>query len=173
MMTEYDSYGNPALPPAFPNQVYESIDESGWHYLEFDVSQFKNIALKDERQFPCDGTNKDFFLQFIFARAKQQPIIQYGTAMGPFTFYFDNFTVDYSDAVDDRENPVIDKLYMDGEPMAKREVVTTDSGTVNFTANVADATVRVRLSISPASTLLPQRLMLTALKYPLFTQTAL
>ena len=139
----YDSYGNPALPPAFPNQVYESIDESGWHYLEFDVSQFKNIALKDERQFPCDGTNKDFFLQFIFARAKQQPIIQYGTAMGPFTFYFDNFTVDYSDAVDDRENPVIDKLYMDGEPMAKREVVTTDSGTVNFTANVADATVRV------------------------------
>ncbi|MBR6050897.1 MAG: tyrosine-protein phosphatase [Clostridia bacterium] len=139
----YDSYANPGLPPAFPNQVYDTIDESGWHYLEFDVSQYKKIALKDERQFPCDGTNKDFFLQFIFARAKQNPILEHGTTIGPFTFYFDNFTVDYSEAVDDRENPVIEKIYINDEPMAKREVVIATGNTLSFTANVADAVVRV------------------------------
>ena len=53
----------------------------------------------------------------------------------------DNFTVDYSDAVDDRENPVFDKIYMNGDALVKREAVTTTSNTLTFTSNVADATV--------------------------------
>ena len=133
-----------SMPPAFPNQVYESVDEPGWYYLEMDLSEYQKVALKNNRQYPNgDGTNGEFFISFIFARAKNNPILDGRTVIGPYTFYLDNFTVDYSDATDDRENPVFDKLYLDGTAMAKREVVTTDSNTVSFAANVADATVRV------------------------------
>ena len=140
----YETQVLTSMPPAFPNQVYDTLDEPGWHYLEMDLSQYQKLALKDTRTFPNgDGTDGEYFLSFIFARAKNNPIQDGLTVTGPYTFYLDNFTVDYSEAVDDRENPVIDKIYMDGEAMAKREVVTTTSNTVNFTANVADAVVRV------------------------------
>ena len=145
----YDTQVLISMPPAFPNQVYDTIDEPGWHYLEMDLSQYESIALKDTMQFVKDpatgasGAKGDFFLSFIFARAKNNPILDGKTVIGPYTFYLDNFTVDYSDATDDRENPVIEKIYMDGAAMEKREVVTTDSSTVSFTSNVADATVRV------------------------------
>ena len=140
----YDAYANPGLPPAFPNQVYDTIDESGWHYLQIDLSQYEKVALREESNFAGSGTAKNtYFLQFIFARAKQNDILANGTTIGPYTFYFDNFTVDYSEAVDDRENPEIDKIYINGTAAAKRDVVTTTSHTVNFTANVADAVVRV------------------------------
>ena len=141
----YDTQCLISMPPAFPNQVYESIDEPGWHYVQMDLSQYEKVALKDTRQFPKDasGENGEFFLSFIFARAKNNPILDGGTVIGPYTFYIDNVTVDYSEAVDDREEPVFDKLYMDGTAMAKREVVNTGSSVVNFSANVADATIRV------------------------------
>jgi len=140
----YDTQVLISMPPAFPNQVYENVDEPGWHYLEMDLSEYQSIALKDTIQFPKgDGTKGDFFISLIFARAKNNPILDGRTVIGPYTFYFDNFTVDYSDATDDRENPQFDKLYMDGVPMAKREAVATNSNTVSFSANVADATSRV------------------------------
>ena len=145
----YDTQVLISMPPAFPNQVYDTIDEPGWHYLEMDLSQYESIALKDTMQFVKDpstgasGAKGDFFISFIFARAKNNPILDGKTVIGPYTFYLDNFTVDYSDATDDRENPVIEKIYMDGAAMEKREVVTTDSSTVSFTSNVADATARI------------------------------
>ena len=142
----YDTQCLISMPPAFPNQVYESIDEPGWHYVQMDLSQYEKIALKDSKQFIKDtstGEMGEFFLSFIFARAKNNPILDGGTVIGPYTFYLDNITVDYSEAVDDREEPVFDKLYMDGVAMVKREVVNTDSSVVSFSANVADATVRV------------------------------
>ena len=140
----YDSYANPGLPPAFPNQVYEKVDESGWYYLKMDLSQYERVALKEEKSFNGSGTAKNtYFLQFIFARAKQNDILANGTTIAPYTFYFDNFTVDYSDAVDDREKPEFDKIYMDGTALVKRETATTTSNTLTFTANVADATARV------------------------------
>ena len=140
----YDTQCLVSMPPAFPNQVYESVDEPGWYYLEMDLSEYQNVALKDTRTFPkADGTQGEFFISFIFARAKNNPILDGVTAIGPYTFYLDNFTVDYSDAVEDRENPEIEKIYMDGVGMEKREVVTTTSSTVSFTSNVADATERI------------------------------
>ena len=145
----YDKQCLISMPPAFPNQVLEKVDEPGWYYLEMDLSQYQNIALKDTMQFVKDpstgasGAKGDFFLSFIFARAKNNPILDGKSVIGPYTFYLDNFTVDYSEAVDDREKPEFDKIYMDGTPLVKHEVGTTTSNTLTFTSNVADATEKI------------------------------
>ena len=130
--------------------VYYNIDESGWHYLSMDISAFEKVALKYSNQFdkdPSDGATGEkgeFFLALITHRTKNNILWQTnGTINGPYTYYLDNFTVDYSDAVDDRENPVFDKIYLDGTTaLVKRDVVTTTSNILNLSAAVADQTTK-------------------------------
>ena len=131
--------------------VYYNIDESGWHYLSMDVSNYEKIALKYSSPFDKDpsdgmtGETGEFFLSIIFHKAINNKLWQdNGSINGPYTYYLDNFTVDYSEAVDDRENPVFDKIYLDGETaLVKRDVITTTNNILNFSAAVEDATVRV------------------------------
>ncbi len=131
--------------------VYYNIDESGWHYLSMDISDFEKVALKYSNQFNKQDANGqttekgEFFLAIITHRTKNNKLwSQNGTINGPYTYYLDNFTVDYSDAVDDRENPVFDKIYLDGTTaLVKRDVITTTSNILNLSAAVADATVLV------------------------------
>ena len=131
--------------------VYYNIDESGWHYLSMDISDFEKVALKYSNQFNKQDANGqttekgEFFLAIITHRTKNNKLwSQNGTINGPYTYYLDNFTVDYSDAVDDRENPVFDKIYLDGTTaLVKRDAITTTSNILNLSAAVADATVLV------------------------------
>ena len=126
--------------------VYYNIDESGWHYLEMDVSAYEKIALAYSKQFPKNdgtGTNGEFFITIVFHKAINNILWQTnGSINGPYTYYIDNFTVDYSDAVDDREEPIIEKIYANGTPLAKRDVVVTTSNVLNFSSAVADASVK-------------------------------
>ena len=134
--------------------VYYNIDESGWHYLSMDISAFEKVALKYSNQFNLQDANGqttgqtaekgEFFLAIITHRTKNNILWQTnGTINGPYTYYLDGFTVDYSEAVDDRENPVFDKIYLDGTtPLVKRDVVTTTNNVLNLSAAVADATVK-------------------------------
>ena len=47
--------------------------------------------------------------------------------------------MDYSDAVEDRENPIFDKIYLDGKtPLVKRDVVETTNNILNLSAAVKD-----------------------------------
>ena len=129
--------------------VYSSIDESGWHYLSIDVSAFNKIALKCATKYDKDpsdgmtGEKGEFFLAIIFHKATNNLLwSNNGSINGKFTYYIDNFTVDYSDAVDDRENPVFDKIYLDGTTaLVKRNVITTNSNILNLSAAVADQTI--------------------------------
>ena len=134
--------------------VYRNVDESGWHYLSMDISQFKKIALKYSNQFdkdPSDGTSGEkgeFFLALVFHKATNNLLwANNGSINGNYTYYMDNFTVDYSEAVDDRENPVFGKVYLDGETELKkldesdkRTFVTTTNNTLDLSVAVADAT---------------------------------
>ena len=132
--------------------VYYNIDESGWYYMSMDISAFEKVALKYSNQFnkqDSDGQTTgqlsekgEFFLAIITHRTKNNILWQTnGTINGPYTYYLDSFTVDYSDAVDDRENPIFDKIYLDGTTaLVKRDVVTTTSNTLNLSAAVADKT---------------------------------
>ncbi|MBE5869210.1 MAG: hypothetical protein E7293_09730, partial [Lachnospiraceae bacterium] len=132
--------------------VYYNIDESGWHYMSMDISAFEKVALKYSNQFNLQDANGqttgqtsekgEFFIAIITHRTKNNILWQTnGTINGPYTYYMDGFTVDYSDAVDDRENPVFDKIYLDGTtPLVKRDVVTTTNNVLSLSAAVADKT---------------------------------
>ena len=131
--------------------VYYNIDESGWHYLSMDVSAFEQVALKAATQYDKDpsdgmtGEKGEFFLALVFHKATNNLLwSENGSINGNYTYYIDNFTVDYSDAVDDRENPVFDKIYLDNSvALVKRDVVTTESNILNLSAAVADQSVRL------------------------------
>ncbi|MBR4030729.1 MAG: phosphodiester glycosidase family protein [Clostridia bacterium] len=126
--------------------VYYNIDESGWHYLSMDISAFSKIALQADKQYdkdPSDGMSGEkgeFFLAIVFHKAINNKLWQEnGSINGNYTYYLDNFTVDYSEAVEDRENPVFDKIYLDGSTaLVKRDVVTTSNNTLNLSAAVRD-----------------------------------
>ena len=132
--------------------VYYNIDESGWHYMSMDISAFEKVALKYSNQFNKQDSNGqttgqlaekgEFFLAIITHRTKNNKLwSNNGTINGPYTYYLDSFTVDYSDAVDDRENPVFDKIYLNNTTaLVKRDVITTTSNILNLSAAVADAT---------------------------------
>ena len=127
--------------------VYYNIDESGWHYLSMDVSAYSKIALKYSQQFSTgNGSEKgEFWLAIVFHKAINNQLWQTnGTINGPYTYYLDSFTVDYSEAVDDREEPEIGKIYIDGTTaLVKRSVVTVENNTLNLSASVADATTKL------------------------------
>jgi len=132
--------------------VYYNVDESGWYYMSMDISAFEKVALKYSNQFNKQDANGqttgqtaekgEFFLAIITHRTKNNILWQTnGTINGPYTYYLDSFTVDYSEAVDDRENPVFDKIYLDGTTaLVKRDVVTTTNNVLNLSAAVADKT---------------------------------
>ncbi len=131
--------------------VYYNIDESGWHYLSMDISAFEKIALQADKQYDKDpsdgmtGEKGEFFLALVFHKAINNKLWQEnGSINGRYTYYIDNFTVDYSEAVDDRENPVFDKIYLNGTTaLVKRDVITTTNNVLNLSAAVADASVKV------------------------------
>ncbi len=130
--------------------VYYNIDESGWHYLSMDISDFSKIALQADKQYdkdPADGMTGEkgeFFLALVFHKAINNKLWQEnGSINGNYTYYLDNFTVDYSEAVDDRENPVFDKIYLDDTALIKRDVVTTTNNVLNLSAAVADQTTKL------------------------------
>lgn len=126
--------------------VYYNIDESGWHYLSMDISAFEKIKLAAAKQYDKDpsdgmtGETGEFFIALIFHKATNNLLwSESGSINGNYTYYLDNFTVDYSDAVDDRENPVFDKIYLDGTTaLVKRDVVTTTKNLLNISVAVAD-----------------------------------
>ena len=126
--------------------VYYNIDESGWHYLSMDISAFSEIALQADKKYDKDpsdgmtGETGEFFLALVFHKAINNKLWQEnGSINGNYTYYLDNFTVDYSEAVDDRENPVFDKIYLDGKTaLVKRDVITTTSNVLNLSAAVKD-----------------------------------
>ena len=130
--------------------VYYNIDESGWHYLSMDISAFDKISMQADKQYDIDpsdgmtGETGEFFLAIVFHKAINNMLwAENGSINGNYTYYMDNFTVDYSDAVDDRENPVFDKAYVNGTALIKRDVVTTTSNVLNLSAAVADQTTRL------------------------------
>ncbi|MBE6584938.1 MAG: hypothetical protein E7645_00245 [Ruminococcaceae bacterium] len=134
--------------------VYYNVDESGWHYLSMDLSDFEKVDLTYSNPFdadPSDGHNAgdkdEFFLVLIFHKSINNILWQTnGSINGPFTYYIDNITVDYSEAVEDREAPIFESVVMDNNGaknnLNKHGVVTTTSNLLNIVANVAEATYR-------------------------------
>ena len=119
-----------AATTGFVNQY----QEPGWHYLSIDLSSYKGLDLIDYYmvQFYIsdrDGTAYGYYYD------------QHKSYNGRYVMYVDDITVDYSDAVEDREAPVFSSVtYATGsmsDAVALNGQTVADS-TISFGAKVAD-----------------------------------
>ena len=122
-----------ASTTGFVNQY----QEPGWHYLSIDLSAYKGLDLLGDYyilQFYIsdrDGADYDYWYN------------QHKSYNGRYVMYVDDITVDYSDAVDDREAPVFgDVTYATGS-MSDAAVLngqTVSENVLSFGVKVADNT---------------------------------
>ena len=122
-----------ASTTGFVNQY----QEPGWHYLSIDLSAYKGLDLLGNYyivQFYIsdrDGADYDYWYN------------QHKSYNGRYVMYVDDITVDYSDAVDDREAPVFgDVTYATGS-MSDATVLngqTVSENVLSFGVKVADNT---------------------------------
>ena len=121
-----------ASTTGFVNQY----EEPGWHYLSIDLSAYKGLYLHQGYivQFYIsdrDGADYDYWYN------------QHKSYNGRYVMYVDDITIDYSDAVDDREAPVFgDVTYATGS-MSDAAVLngqTVSENVLSFGVKVADNT---------------------------------
>ena len=116
--------------------------EPGWHYLSIDLSAYKGLDLLQSYivQFYIsdrDGAAYDYYYN------------EHKSYNGRYVMYVDDITVDYSDAVDDREAPVFgDVTYATG---SMSDAMTLNGQTVSenvlsFGVKVADNTQKTNFT---------------------------
>ena len=121
-----------ASTTGFVNQY----QEPGWHYLSIDLSKYKGLDLIGSyilQFYISDRDGKDYGYYYN----------QHKSYNGRYVMYVDDITVDYSDAVDDREAPVFgDVTYATGS-MSDAAVLngqTVSENVLSFGVKVADNT---------------------------------
>lgn len=128
-----------------------TFEEPGWHYLSIDLSKYKGLDLLNSYivQFYIsdrDGASYNYYYN------------QHKSYNGRYVMYVDDITVDYSDAVDDREAPVFgDVTYAttnmsDAVAIAKDAAPTVNDNTLSFAVKVADNTKKANFTGLDVST---------------------
>ncbi len=141
----YDDNGEYIYTPYWS----QNMEGSGWHYVEADFSSYKNdLLIKDEPAL-SSAYKRNFFIKILCVSGPDSN--QFDAYQGDFTYYIDDITVDYSDAVADRELPVISGPYAYGTGIYDKSLsygVTTDveENTFVFSANAADNTTKSNYS---------------------------
>ena len=135
-------------------EVYNTVDESGWRYFSVDVSAYDKVLIpgidcKDILAYNAskNDANNFRFIEFMFPHTNTNDLWKtYGTINGLQTVYIDNITVDYSDAVDDREAPIFSKVELAGNDssivLKKYETPVTKSNLLTVSAFVAENTTK-------------------------------
>ncbi|WP_177205631.1 phosphodiester glycosidase family protein [Acetitomaculum ruminis] len=113
------------------------FEESGWHYISCDLSNYKGLSLKSNAYFlqfyisDRDGSSFDYYFK------------EHKSLNSKFTFYIDDITVDYSSAVADREAPVFSNFTYATKNMSDAVELkgqTVDSDVLSFNVNLKDNT---------------------------------
>ncbi|MDD7281724.1 MAG: phosphodiester glycosidase family protein, partial [Erysipelotrichaceae bacterium] len=109
---------------------------NGWRYVSMDLTGYDaDITFNTLQIYICDRDNSDVGFYF-----KENASVN-----GKFTYYIDSITVDYSEAVEDREAPVFENItYADGT-MSDATVLNGQTATtskVSFAVNVEDDTTK-------------------------------
>ena len=122
-----------ASTTGFVNQY----QEPGWHYLSIDLSAYKGVDLLGNYYIV------QFYISDRDGAAYNYYYNQHKSYNGRYVMYVDDITVDYSDAVDDREAPVFgDVTYATGS-MSDATVLngqTVSENVLSFGVKVADNT---------------------------------
>ena len=116
--------------------VVSTFEEPGWHYLSIDLSEYKGLYL-----------HQGYIVQFYISDRDGAEFNYYynehKSYNGRYVMYVDDITVDYSDAVDDREAPVFgDVTYATGS-MSDATVLngqTVFENVLSFGVKVVDNT---------------------------------
>ncbi len=131
--------------------IYNTAEEDGWYYFSADISAYESIMITGLDHQAASNASKPAaqnhrFIEIASPHTNTNALWQTsGTINGPKTVYIDSITVDYSDAVDDREAPVFgDVTLVSGVEgsvaLAKRNTVTTQSNLLSISASVAENT---------------------------------
>ncbi len=117
-----------------------TFEESGWHYLSIDLSEYKGVQLQKGQYI------MQFYISDRDGASNNYYVSEHSSIPGNFTFYVDDITVDYSSAVDDRDAPVFQNptyatsTMADAVAIAKNATPTVNNNTVSFATKVADFT---------------------------------
>ena len=139
-VTDPDGKNVTFMPDSETNAFAGScVEESGWQYVTIDMTKFAGDTIKNR----TNVTMFQFYLQYVFNKPYDKSI---NTDV---VFYIDDVTVDYSSAVDDREEPVFGAVNCVANDIAGTSVAmpryqtpSINAGTVSFTAAVAEDTTK-------------------------------
>ena len=119
-----------ASTTGFVNQY----QEPGWHYLSIDLSTYKGLYLHQ-------GYIVQFYISDRDGAAYDYYYNQHKSYNGRYVMYVDDITVDYSDAVEDRDAPVFGDVTYASTSMSDAAVLngqTVADSTISFGTKVAD-----------------------------------
>ncbi len=110
------------------NSLKESdIPENRWIYINVDLTTHNYVRTHDSRN-GAEGYSPNLIRMYV--KPSEAQIL---------TYYFDEVTLDYSSAVDDREPPVIsDVTYCVNDTNIALDGNNINSNTISFNANVSD-----------------------------------
>ncbi len=150
-VSKHDENGNFAGRTGSSMEIYneEYVNDrqfSGWHYFEMPINYsevyFEDNADKIGQYF--DGSQfklkANCFIEFYAVNIDSWKFDETNYA-GDFTFYIDDVTIDYSDAVDDRERPIFSEMTYAVEGMSDAAALngqTVAKDIVNFAGFVAE-----------------------------------
>ena len=119
---------------------------SGWHYVSMELGGRDVYIENNVDQVGQSFNGSQFkwkancFFEFYAVNIESWEKNETNYA-GDFTFYIDDITVDYSDAVDDRENPIFGDMTYAVEGMSDAAALngqTVNKNIVDFAVNVAE-----------------------------------
>lgn len=127
----------------FSKLTSEKIPEAGWAYVYVDMSQISETYVSTSYYKHPDGSYTrepasnyaPAFIQFIVSSS--------ATGAEKCTFYIDDITLDYSDAVDDRDMPIISNpLILEDQDSYAIDGRTLNYNTITVTADAKEDTSR-------------------------------
>ena len=109
------------------NSLTESdIPDNRWIYVVFDLSKYNYVSINNS--LSTDNYSPCFARMYVKHHLAQK-----------LTYYFDDFTLDYSSAVDDRNPPVItEATYCIADTNVAIDGSTIEAKTLSFNAKIAD-----------------------------------
>ena len=113
----YDAKGvqQRVTPDACLNDTFNGLEYSGWHYLSIPITKDMAYIENGTAVAAAQGYKRNFFLKFYVTNSGAENESSY---FGDITYYIDDITVDYSDAVGDREAPVFTDIRYADETMS-------------------------------------------------------
>ncbi len=125
-----------------------NMEESGWQYITVDLSKFADDLYIMDAPKLSQAYKRNFFIKIYCVFGSDT--IDFADHHGDHTFYIDDITVDYSDAVADRERPVFSGAMASGvfsdKALNYGEVASLTEKNVVFSANVADNMTKANYS---------------------------